>query len=211
MGVRNPVFVLDKLDGLDNVGAAAALLELVDPAPGRRSATTISTCPACSWWRPRSGLCRTMAGGGAVVFIEAGRMPGGDALTRTERPALARSHDSAVTADSRMTDPVFHRDTDIHLHVRAGEVPKEGASTFTGRRLRGAVAMTGEMGLCGQLLPVGGVKERVLAAHRCALARVILRGRTASRSTKTSATTCGAVAIDYVTRIDELLAHVYQR
>ena len=74
-------------------------------------------------------------------------------------------------------DPAFQRDTDVHLHVQSAEVPKEGASAgvtmaaalvsaFTRRPVRTDVAMTGEITLGGQVLPVGGIAEKVLAAHR---------------------------------------------
>ena len=124
------------------------------------------------------GLCRSAAGGGAVMFIEASRMPGSGALTLTGRQGEVM-RESARTALSWLRanagryglDPAFHRDTDIHLHVQAGDVPKEGASAgvtmaaalvsaLTGRPLRGDIAMTGELGLGGQVLPVAGIEEK---------------------------------------------------
>ena len=82
-------------------------------------------------------------------------------------------------------DPHLHRHTDVHLHVQAVEVPKEGASAgvtmaaalvsaFTGRPVRAGVAMSGEITLAGQVLPVGGIAAKVLAAHRAGLTRILL-------------------------------------
>ena len=107
--------------------------------------------------------------------------------------------------------PDFHRDTDIHLHVGVG--PGDGTSggvrmaaalvsVMTGRVVRGDVAMSGEVTLSGQVLPVGGIAEKLLAAHRCGLAGVILpRGNEREVGEELRR----AVELHYVTRIDELL------
>ena len=82
-------------------------------------------------------------------------------------------------------DPSFHRGADIHVHVQSGALRKDGASAgvaivaamvsaLTGRAVRGDLAMTGEITLSGQVLPVAGIREKVLAAHRYGLARAIL-------------------------------------
>ena len=354
VGVRNPVFVLDEIDRLDDAGAAAALVELLDPAPGATfrdhyldlpldlsgalfvaTATNLDSVPAtlrermtvielsgytdaekrviaaghllplalafhrltaddvrftdaavdtivrgyarkAGVWglagalgavcgkvvRRRAegdeapvevspamvagmlgapeppgarvagrgerpgvavGLCRSAAGG-EVMCIEASRMPGSGALTLTGRQGEVM-RESARTALSWLRanasryglDPAFHRDTDLHLHVQAGGRPNEGASAgvtmaaalvsaLTGRPLRGDIAMTGEIGLCGQVLPVAGIKEKVLAAHRWGLTRVILPRQNRKQVDEDLGDELRrAVAVDYVTGIDELL------
>jgi ATP-dependent Lon protease len=138
-----------------------------------------------------TGLGVTVAGGD-LMFFEATRMPGekgfivtgqlGDVMKESAQAALsyvrAKAQDLAIPAD------VFEK-SDIHLHVPAGAVPKDGpsagvtmaaalASLLTGRRVRDDVGMTGEITLRGQVLPVGGIKEKVLAAHRAGLKTVII-------------------------------------
>ncbi|HEY2434280.1 MAG TPA: endopeptidase La [Vicinamibacterales bacterium] len=137
------------------------------------------------------GLAWTPAGG-EVLFVEASRMQGGGLLTLTghlgdvmkesARTALSwfRAH-----AQQYGVDPAFYKDSEIHLHVPSGAVPKDGpsagvtmvsalASQLTGRRVRGDLAMTGEISLSGRVLPVGGVKEKVLAARRHGITELIL-------------------------------------
>src|SRR5204862_7638905 len=85
-------------------------------------------------------------------------------------------------------DPTFHEKSDLHIHVPAGSIPKDGPSAglamavalvslLTGRRVLGDIAMTGEITLRGHVLPVGGVKEKLLAAHRAGVRRVYLPER----------------------------------
>jgi ATP-dependent Lon protease len=137
------------------------------------------------------GLAWTPAGG-EVLFVEASRMQGGGSLTMTghlgdvmkesARTALSwfRAH-----ATRYGVDPAFYKDSEIHLHVPSGAIPKDGpsagvtmvtalASSLTGRAVRGDIAMTGEITLSGRVLPVGGIKEKVLAARRHGITEVIL-------------------------------------
>jgi ATP-dependent Lon protease len=130
--------------------------------------------------------------GGDLMFFEATKMPGkkefmvtgqlGDVMKESAQAAL--SYVRAKAKDLGISDDVFEK-VDIHLHVPAGAVPKDGpsagvtmaaalASLLTGRNVRDDVGMTGEITLRGQVLPVGGIKEKVLAAHRAGLKTVIL-------------------------------------
>ncbi len=138
-----------------------------------------------------TGLSVTMAGGD-LIFCEATKMPGQKGFTVTGQlgEVMKESAQAALSyVRSKAESLSIPKDTfdtnDIHLHVPAGAVPKDGpsagvtmaaalASLLTGRRVRDDVGMTGEITLRGQVLPVGGVKEKVLAAHRAGLQTVIL-------------------------------------
>ncbi|HVJ88778.1 MAG TPA: S16 family serine protease, partial [Labilithrix sp.] len=130
--------------------------------------------------------------GGSILFIETSRMPGkgsveitgqlGDVMKESARAALTYVRSNAERlgiAAERV------QNQDVHIHGPAGAVPKDGPSAgvtiftalvslFTGRRVRSDTAMTGEATLRGRVLPVGGIKAKVLAAHRAGLKRVIL-------------------------------------
>ena len=130
--------------------------------------------------------------GGSILFIETSRMPGrgnveitgqlGDVMKESARAALTYVRSNA----ERLGIPAERaQNQDVHIHVPAGAVPKDGPSAgvtiftalvslFTGRRVRSDTAMTGEATLRGRVLPVGGIKAKVLAAHRAGLKRVIL-------------------------------------
>jgi len=140
------------------------------------------------------GLAWTPAGGD-VLFVEANRMPGKRTLTLTGQlgDVMKESAQAALSwvrahADDLGVEPDFWERSDIHVHVPAGAIPKDGpsagvtmtaalASLLTGRSLRPGVAMTGEVSLSGRVLPVGGIKEKVLAAHRAGVRTVILPRR----------------------------------
>jgi ATP-dependent Lon protease len=130
--------------------------------------------------------------GGEVLFIEASRMAGtgaltltgslGDVMKESARAALSwfRAH-----AGEYGVDGDFYRNAEIHFHVPSGAIPKDGPSAgvtmvtalvseLTRRPVRGDIAMTGEITLSGRVLPVGGIKEKVLAARRAGLREVIL-------------------------------------
>jgi ATP-dependent Lon protease len=137
------------------------------------------------------GLAWTPAGG-EVLFVEASRMQGGGTLTLTGHlgDVMKESARTALSwfrasAQHYGVDASFYKDSEIHLHVPSGAVPKDGpsagvtmvcalASELTGRPVRGDVAMTGEISLSGRVLPVGGVKEKVLAARRHGITELIL-------------------------------------
>ena len=131
--------------------------------------------------------------GGDVLFIEAGRMPGGNRgliMTGQLGPVMQESVQAALTwvrgsATKYGIDPDLFKTSDIHIHVPAGAIPKDGPSAgitmaaallsmLTDRRVRPNLAMTGEITLTGQVLPVGGIKEKVLAAKRSGVTEVIL-------------------------------------
>jgi ATP-dependent Lon protease len=141
-----------------------------------------------------TGLAWTPVGG-EVLFVEASCMPGskgftltgqlGEVMQESARAALTyvRSRSEELGADERWFDQ-----RDIHVHVPAGAVPKDGpsagvtmatalASMLTGQPVRSDLAMTGEVTLHGRVLPVGGIKEKVLAAHRFGIKTVILPQR----------------------------------
>ncbi|MGH2593748.1 MAG: S16 family serine protease, partial [Anaerolineae bacterium] len=141
-----------------------------------------------------TGLVYTHVGGD-IVFIEATYFPGGKGFTLTgqlgdvmrESAQAALSYVRANAKSLHVSDDIFAHN-DIHLHVPAGAQPKDGpsagvtmataiASLLTGRPVRDDVAMTGEITLRGQVLPVGGIKEKVLAAHRAGLKTIILPKR----------------------------------
>lgn len=138
-----------------------------------------------------NGLAWTEAGGD-VLYIEASRLPDGKGLTLTGQLGEVMQ-ESAKTAQSFVwsraeelgIDPALFRDNGVHIHVPSGAIPKDGpsagvtmvtalASLYTRLPMRGDTAMTGEVTLTGLVLPIGGVKEKVLAARRAGLTRVIL-------------------------------------
>ena len=130
--------------------------------------------------------------GGDVLFIEASRMKGEKNITMTGQlgSVMQESVKAALTwvrAHARelgISEDFYHQ-SDIHLHVPAGAIPKDGPSAgvtmattlvslLTGRPTKARLAMTGEVTLSGKVLPVGGIKEKVLAAHRLGIREVIL-------------------------------------
>jgi ATP-dependent Lon protease len=131
--------------------------------------------------------------GGDVLFIEAGRMPGGNKgliMTGQLGPVMQESVQAALTwvrgnATKYGIDPDLFKTSDIHIHVPAGAIPKDGPSAgitmatallsmLTDRKVRTNLAMTGEITLTGQVLPIGGIKEKVLAAKRSGVREVII-------------------------------------
>jgi ATP-dependent Lon protease len=141
-----------------------------------------------------TGLAWTPAGGD-ILFVEATRMPGTHTLTLTGQlgDVMKESAQTALAWVRSHTDELgvardFWERSDIHVHVPAGAIPKDGPSAgvtmaaslvslLTGRAVRPALAMTGEVSLSGRVLPVGGIKEKVLAAHRAGVRTVILPRR----------------------------------
>jgi ATP-dependent Lon protease len=163
-----------------------------------------------------------MPSGGDILFIEASQMVGkgnliltghlGDVMKESARAALSwvRTHvdEMGIAADFEKVD--------IHLHVPAGAVSKDGPSAgvaitvalvslLTGRRVRGDVAMTGEITLRGSVLPVGGIKEKVLAAHRAGIKRVVLPDRNRKDVVDIPESVRKDLELSFVKRIQEVL------
>ncbi len=170
------------------------------------------------------GLAWTPAGGD-ILFIESTRMPGKGALKLTgslgdvmrESAEAARSWLRTHASELGVADETF-TGSDLHLHVPAGAVPKDGpsagvamvtslASLVTGRAAHPDVAMTGEITLRGKVLPVGGIKEKVLAAKRAGIRRVILPEQNRSDVAEIPADLLKGLELEYVGTIDEALAH----
>ncbi|MBK8481413.1 MAG: LON peptidase substrate-binding domain-containing protein [Proteobacteria bacterium] len=141
-----------------------------------------------------TGLAWTSSGG-ELMFVEATRMPGkgkliltgqlGEVMQESAQAALSYARTKAVELGLEVD---FFAESDLHLHVPAGGIKKDGPSAgmtmvaalvslLSGRRVRDDLAMTGEISLRGTVMPVGGVKEKVLAAHRAGLRRVLLPER----------------------------------
>jgi len=171
------------------------------------------------------GLAWTPAGGD-ILFIESTRMPGkgelkltgslGDVMRESAEAARSwlRTRASEFAIDSE--DPFA--DCDVHIHVPAGAVPKDGpsagvamvtslASLVTGRPVRPDVAMTGEITLRGKILPVGGIKEKVLAAKRAGIRRVVLPEQNRKDVEEIEAGLLDGLELDFVGRVDEALQH----
>ena len=140
-----------------------------------------------------TGLAWTPVGGD-ILFIEAELMPGSGRLTITGQLGEVMKESAQIALSlvrSRLGSLVPGFDftkNDLHLHVPAGAIPKDGpsagitmltaiASLFSGRRVKPKLAMTGEITLRGAVLPVGGVKEKVIAAHRAGIEKILLSKR----------------------------------
>jgi ATP-dependent Lon protease len=169
-----------------------------------------------------TGLAWTPVGGD-ILFIEATRMPGkgslvltgqlGDVMKESAQAAL-----SFVRAKAKWLgiEENFLDKTDIHVHIPAGAIPKDGpsagvtmftalASMLTGKPIRNDVAMTGEITLRGNVLPVGGIKEKILAAHRAGIKRVLLPDRNEKDMIDVPDQAKKEMEFFYVKKIDELL------
>jgi ATP-dependent Lon protease len=172
-----------------------------------------------------TGLAWTPTGGD-VLFIEATAMPGtgklvitgqlGDVMRESAQAALSyvRANAKKVAPEA---DVKWFSTHDIHIHVPAGAVPKDGPSAgvaitvalvslITGRPVRNDVAMTGEVTLTGQVLPIGGVKEKSLAAQRAGIKTVILPTRNQGDVEEIPEHERTGIRFDYAGKVSDALA-----
>ncbi len=171
-----------------------------------------------------TGLAWTAAGGD-ILFVEATRVPGSGTLILTgqlgevmkESAQAALSLIKSKAAGLNVDVAVFEK-SDIHIHVPAGAIPKDGpsagvamfialASLLTNRPVRSDLAMTGEISLRGLVLPVGGIKEKVVAAARAGLQAVMLPARNRKDLEEVPASARDAIAFRWIEHVDEALDH----
>jgi ATP-dependent Lon protease len=172
-----------------------------------------------------TGLAWT-EGGGDIMAIEVTLMPGkgsmlltgqlGEVMQESAQAALSYTRSRAKALNIK--ESTFEK-TDIHIHVPEGAVPKDGPSAgitlatalisaFTGRKAFSKVGMTGEITLRGRVLPVGGIKEKVLAAHRAGLKKVLVPTRNKKDLVEIRKKVLRELQITYVDSMDEVLEQV---
>ena len=193
------------------------LLELLGPVKFEPEVVERASVPGVA-----VGLAWTPAGGD-ILFVESTRMSGRGELKLTgslgdvmrESAEAARSWLRARAEDFGLDEEAF-QSSDLHLHVPAGAVPKDGPSAgvamvtslvslMTGRPATPRVAMTGEITLRGRVLPVGGIKEKVLAAKRAGIERVVLPERNRKDVAEIEAGLLDDLELEFVGTIDEAL------
>jgi ATP-dependent Lon protease len=174
-----------------------------------------------------TGLAWTPVGG-EILFVEATRMPGSGRLILTghlgdvmkESAQAALTHARANTARYGLEEDFFGK-SDIHIHVPAGAIRKDGPSAgitmvtalvslLTGRCVKDDVAMTGEISLRGMVMPVGGVKEKALAAHRAGITRILLPERNRKDIVDVPKEIQQDMEIVFVNAVDEVIDLVLQ-
>jgi len=167
--------------------------------------------------------------GGEILFIEASLLPGGRGFTITGQLGNVMQ-ESARAAQSYLwshaeefeINPEMFKEYGVHLHVPAGAIPKDGpsagvtitaalASLYTGRRVRPDTAMSGEITLSGLVFPVGGIKEKVLAAHRAGIHRIILPARNEADLEDIPEDVRHELTIVTVNRISEVVANALEK
>jgi ATP-dependent Lon protease len=174
-----------------------------------------------------TGLAWTPSGG-EILFIEATKMSGsgkilltgklGDVMKESAQAAL--SFVRSKVSDLGIPDNAF-KDEDVHVHVPSGAIPKDGPSAgvaicmalislFTDRSVRPYVAMTGEITLRGLILPVGGIKEKVLGAHRAGIKEIILPKRNAVDLDEIPFRVRDVLKFYFVSRVDEAASIVFE-
>ena len=174
-----------------------------------------------------TGLAWTPSGGD-ILFIEATQMPGkGDVMvTGNLKSVMSESAATAVSfvrshAKDLGLDPEFLKKTDLHLHVPKGGTPKDGpsagvtmfsavASLLLHCPVKKDVAMTGEITLRGSVLPVGGIKEKILAAHRAGIRSVLLPARNEPDMEEVPQDVRADLTVHYIKRVSEVLPLVLE-
>jgi ATP-dependent Lon protease len=170
-----------------------------------------------------TGLAWTESGG-EVLYIEASLLPGGRGLRLTGQlgnvmKESARAAQTYVWSHARELgiDPALFKEAGVHVHVPAGAVPKDGpsagvamvtalASLYTQKPARSDTAMTGEITLTGLVLPIGGVKEKVLAARNAGIRQVILPGANEKDVVELPDDVRQDMHLTYAERIEDVLA-----
>jgi ATP-dependent Lon protease len=175
-----------------------------------------------------TGLAWTAAGGD-LLFIEATKMAGKGGLTLTGQlgDVMKESAQAALSylrskAEVLGIPPNFLEKTDLHLHFPAGSIPKDGPSAgvtiltaltslMTGIRVRADTAMTGEATLRGLVLPVGGIKEKILAAHRAGIKRIIMPERCRKDLIDVPEQARNELEFVFVSQMDEVLKNALEK
>ena len=171
-----------------------------------------------------TGLAWTPVGGD-ILFVEASKMPGTGQLTLTgslgdvmkESAKAALTYLRSKASELKIANDQFKKQ-DLHIHVPAGAIPKDGPSAgvtlfaalyslLTNRRVRNDIAMTGEITLRGLVLPVGGIKEKVLAAHRAGIKRVLLPEKNRTDYDDIPETVREELAFTFVKDVDGVIAN----
>jgi ATP-dependent Lon protease len=174
-----------------------------------------------------TGLAWTPSGG-TILFIEASKMPGkgNTTLTGNMRNVMQESATTAVSfvrsrADRLMLPAEWMKLIDLHVHIPQGGIPKDGpsagvtvfaavASLLLDCAVKPDVGMTGEITLRGNVLPVGGIKEKILAAHRAGLKRVLIPHRNERDLDDVPAEVRADLDIKLIRRMDEILSLVLE-
>ena len=207
-GLRKPVVVV-----------AADLLEWLGPTRFYNELAERTTSPGVV-----TGLAWT-AMGGEILFVEATDLPGSGNLKLTGQMGNVMSESAAIAwsyvkkragADLKLERSVF-KSHDYHLHLPAGAIPKDGPSAgvtmatalyslLSGRKVKSKLAMTGELSLIGKVLPVGGVKEKLLAARRAGITQVILPKLNQKDLFDVPKFALDGLTLHFVSRIEEVFA-----
>lgn len=167
--------------------------------------------------------------GGDILFIEATKMPGkgnliltgqlGEVMKESAKAAMSyiRAHSKEYNLEEN-----FQEKLDIHIHIPAGAIPKDGPSAgvtlftallslLTEQKVRNDIAMTGEITMRGKILPVGGIKEKVLAAHRAGIRTVILPEKSKSDIVEIPETVRNEIKFIYVKNMDDVVRHAFKK